>query len=247
VASVNETAATVVELSSSHREVAKLAEATGARAATVESQIGESRQGVERAMTGLEEIRAHSETIGRQIVALSEQSQAIGKIAVTIRGITEQINLLALNAAIEAARAGEQGRGFSVVAQEVRKLAERTSRAAEEIGGLIEGIQRSTVETVNVTGAGRRTIEQGVTAVMTVTNGYHALSGELGEIFENIRQIREATAQQDQATGDIVVAMRDVDGGMKEMSVGLQQTTAAAQELNQIARQLERLVKEFRL
>ncbi len=247
VGAVNETTATLVELSTSQREVVLSAEAMSERAAAVEREIGASRQGIEGALSGLEEIRAHSEAIGKRITGLSEQSQAIGKIAVTIRGITEQINLLALNAAIEAARAGEQGRGFSVVAQEVRKLAERTSRAAEEIGGLIEGIQRSTLEAVTVTQAGQQSVEQGATAVAKTTEGFQTISEALGEIFEGIRQIREATAQQDQATAEIVVAMQDVDGGMKETAGQLQQTVAAAQEINEIAQELEMLVKEFRL
>lgn len=247
VSAVNETTATLVELSASQREVAESADAMSARATSAEREMKDSREETERAMRGLEAIMAHSETIGKRIGDLSEQSQAIGKIAVTIGAITQQINLLALNAAIEAARAGEYGRGFSVVAQEVRKLAERTSKAAEEIGGLIEGIQRSTVETVTVTEAGRRIIEEGVTAVAKTTEGFQAISGTLGEIFREMRQIREATAQQDQATGEIVDAIRDVQGGMKEAEAKLHETVGEAEEINQIAQELERLVKEFRL
>ena len=247
VSAMNETTATVVELSASQREVAKSAEGMSQWVASVERKIGESRKGTERALQGLQEIMTHADMMGKRIGSLSEQSHAIGKIAVTIRAITEQINLLALNAAIEAARAGEQGRGFSVVAQEVRKLAERTSKAAQEIGGLIEGIQRSTVDVVTVTEAERQSVEEGATAVIETTEGFQAISEELAEIFGGIRHIREARAQQDQATNEIVVAMRDVDEGMKETVGGLHETVAAAQEIHQLAQELEKLVKAFRL
>ncbi|HLC40761.1 MAG TPA: methyl-accepting chemotaxis protein [Methylomirabilota bacterium] len=243
--SVNETATTVVELSASQREVAQSAQVMNDRASSAEQQIGQGRQSVSRVVEGLEKIRSRAEGLSNHMASLSGEAQAIGKIAVTIRAITEQINLLALNAAIEAARAGEQGRGFSVVAQEVRKLAERTSKAAEEIGGLIEGVQRSTGAAVTVTEESRRSVEEGVREAARAAEVFGAMSAGLSQIFEGMGQVKEATAQQDQASGEIVVAMREVDDGMRESVKGLQETVSAAQDLNRVADQLKHLVEQF--
>jgi methyl-accepting chemotaxis protein len=247
VSAVNETAATMAELSASQRQVAQSAELMSERAEKAERQISEGRRSVGQVAAGLEKIQSHSDAVSSRMAGLSDQSRAIGKIAVTIRAITEQINLLALNAAIEAARAGEQGRGFAVVAQEVRKLAERTSKAAEEIGGLIDGIQISTEATALAAREGRLSVEEGVRDALRAEGIFETMSGALSEIFESVRHIREATGQQDQATREVVVAMRDVDGGMKESVDGLNKTVEAAQELSELAGELEKLVAEFRL
>ena len=243
--SVNETATTVVELSASQREVAQSAQVMNDRASSSEQQIGAGRRSVSQVVEGLEKMRSRSEVLSTQMGSLSGEAQAIGKIAVTIRAITEQINLLALNAAIEAARAGEQGRGFAVVAQEVRKLAERTSKAAEEIGGLIDGIQSATGAAVTVTEESRRSVEEGVQEAARAAEVFEAMSTGLSQIFESMRQVKEATAQQDHATGEIVIAMREVDDGMKASISGLQETATAAQDLNRVADQLKDLVEQF--
>ncbi|HLC40762.1 MAG TPA: methyl-accepting chemotaxis protein [Methylomirabilota bacterium] len=247
VGAINETATTMAELSASQRQVAQSAELMSERAGKAEGQISEGRRSVGQVAAGLERIQTHSDAVSTRMASLSDQSRAIGKIAVTIRAITEQINLLALNAAIEAARAGEQGRGFAVVAQEVRKLAERTSKAAEEIGGLIDGIQVSTETTALAAREGRASVEEGVRDALRAEGIFETMSGALSEIFESVRQIREATGQQDHATGEIVVAMRDVDSGMKESVDGLGKTVEAAQEMSELANELEKLVTAFRL
>ena len=245
--SVNETATTMVELSASQRQVSHSAEVISERVSVAEREIGEGRRSLGQVAERLETIRSRSELAVKRIGSLHGESQAIGKIAVTIRAITEQINLLALNAAIEAARAGEQGRGFAVVAQEVRKLAERTSKATEEIGGLIEAIQSGTSGVVSVTEEGRQSVAAGVAEAARATEVFEAMSGRLNEIFEGMRQVREATTQQDQGSQEIVVAMREVDEGMKETVGGLQGTVAAAEELGRLADQLRRLVGQFQL
>ncbi|WP_428835398.1 methyl-accepting chemotaxis protein [Pseudomonas veronii] len=111
----------------------------------------------------MRDLAQHMQQAGEGIEALNAQSQVIGTIVKTISGIAEQTNLLALNAAIEAARAGEQGRGFAVVADEVRQLASRTSKATEEIVGVVRQNQDMARDAVSLMTDGRSQAEQGLT------------------------------------------------------------------------------------
>ncbi len=131
---------------------------------------------VTQAVDVMRELAHHMQQAGEGIEALNAQSQVIGSIVKTISGIAEQTNLLALNAAIEAARAGEQGRGFAVVADEVRQLASRTSRATEEIVGVVRQNQDMARDAVNLMTDGRQQAEQGL-----------ALAAEAGTVIVEIQ------------------------------------------------------------
>ena len=126
---------------------------------------GTARRGadvVQQTVEVMRNLARHMQDAAQGIEALDEQSQVIGTIIKTISGIAEQTNLLALNAAIEAARAGEQGRGFAVVADEVRQLASRTTKATAEIAGVVQQNQRLASDAVEVIGTGRRQAEDGL-------------------------------------------------------------------------------------
>jgi len=131
---------------------------------------------VTQAVDVMRELAHHMQRAGEGIEALNAQSQVIGSIVKTISGIAEQTNLLALNAAIEAARAGEQGRGFAVVADEVRQLASRTSKATEEIVGVVRQNQDMARDAVNLMTDGRQQAEQGL-----------ALAAEAGTVIVEIQ------------------------------------------------------------
>ena len=128
-------------------------------------------------MTVMNELAQQMEQAAQEISALDKQSQQIAAIVQSISSIAEQTNLLALNAAIEAARAGEQGRGFAVVADEVRQLASRTSKATEEIVEVVNDNQSLTQNTVKVIEQGKVKAEQGV-----------SLSNESGQMMEDIQR-----------------------------------------------------------
>ncbi|WP_442965152.1 methyl-accepting chemotaxis protein [Pseudomonas sp. JDS28PS106] len=117
---------------------------------------------VQKTVAVMHELAGHMQQAAQGIEALDQQSQVIGTIIKTISGIAEQTNLLALNAAIEAARAGEQGRGFAVVADEVRQLASRTTKATAEIADVVQQNQRLASDAVTVIGSGRRQAEAGL-------------------------------------------------------------------------------------
>ncbi|MFA7405014.1 MAG: methyl-accepting chemotaxis protein, partial [Pelobacteraceae bacterium] len=183
----------------------------------------------------------------RTVESLGSRSDQIGEIVGTIEDIADQTNLLALNAAIEAARAGEQGRGFAVVADEVRALAERTTRATREIGEMIKAIQKET-------GAAVIAMEEGV---VEVGKGSEKATGS-GKALENIlEQINSVTAQIDQVataaeeqtatTSEISNNMQQITEVVSRTARGAHESATAATQLSQISNELRRIVGQFKL
>jgi len=148
---------------------------------------------------------------------LGERSDSIGAIVAVIRGIAEQTNLLALNAAIEAARAGEQGRGFAVVADEVRKLAEKTSTATEEIGQLIGGIQAQVRDTVVTMNESREQVQAGVARAEKAGHALTEIVDSIQGISAMMAHIAELSGDQQQVTGDIAERASRIARGIDDM------------------------------
>ncbi|NVN93401.1 MAG: methyl-accepting chemotaxis protein [Desulfuromonadales bacterium] len=202
---------------------------------------------VEKTVAVMGEIATRVQESARTVEGLGVRSDQIGAIVGTIEDIADQTNLLALNAAIEAARAGEQGRGFAVVADEVRALAERTTRATREIGEMIKAIQAETRSAVSA-------MEQGV---LQVENGTveSARSGEaLREILEQVNavamqvsQIATAAEQQTATTSEIAGNMQQITEVVMQTSLGAHESATAARQLGGTAEELERLVHQFKI
>jgi methyl-accepting chemotaxis protein len=192
---------------------------------------------------------------------LGERSQRIGEIVDLITGIAEQTNLLALNAAIEAARAGEHGRGFAVVAEEVRKLAEGSAKAAEEIGGLIRDIQVVTDKAVESMEKGTMEVAEGGEIVNKALVSLEDIVGAVNETVANIQEISSATQEQTTLTESITKAVEDVAATAEEAAAGTEEASAAAeeqtasmeeisssaQELSALALQLQEATSRFKL
>jgi methyl-accepting chemotaxis protein len=181
------------------------------------------------------------------VSSLGVRSDQIGTIIGTIEDIADQTNLLALNAAIEAARAGEQGRGFAVVADEVRALAERTSRATKEIGVMITAIQKETREAVIAMEQGVHQVETGTIEAAKSGDALQDILHQINDVAMQVNQIATAAEEQTATTSEISNNMQMITTVVQQTSKGAQETASAALQLNLNAEELQQLVGTFRL
>lgn len=240
-------AAAVEELTTSIEQVAQRAQQAQASADQTRDQ---SRQGSSVVRNTANEMRAIASKVrdsAEMTRKLGERSQAIDSIVGTIRDIADQTNLLALNAAIEAARAGEQGRGFAVVADEVRKLAERTSQSTQQIGGLIATIRSEIEVVVGDMQSGEVQMESGVALAEQAQSAIDAISHNADEINQLVHDISLALKEQTTASQDVARNVEQVAQLSEENSRAVMQTADATVHLKTLASQLDKAVHSFRL
>lgn len=192
-----------------------------------------------QAVSNMRQIADLIHTSSLSITALSDSSQRIGGIVQVIQEIAEQTNLLALNAAIEAARAGEQGRGFAVVADEVRKLAERTAKATGEIGGLITSIQDGVKGSVNSMNEANRQADASLRLVGETETALARIDTGSKDVASNVTAISDALKEQD-------AAIRQVASSIEEIAQKTERNTQAAESNNATAGELDTLASDLR-
>jgi methyl-accepting chemotaxis protein len=183
----------------------------------------------------------------KKVEELGKSSDQIGRIIGVIDDIADQTNLLALNAAIEAARAGEQGRGFAVVADEVRKLAERTTSATKEIAQMISTVQEETKIAVAAMEEGTKQVEEGVQTTAQAGDSLKEIIHTSEKVGEMITHIATAATEQSSATEEINNNMEQIAKLVRESSEGAQQSAKACQDLSGLALDLQNMVSNFRL
>ena len=182
-----------------------------------------------------------------KIQELGKSSDQIGQIIGVIDDIADQTNLLALNAAIEAARAGEQGRGFAVVADEVRKLAERTTQATKEIAKMIKTIQEETQRAVEAMESGTKNVEDGVTSATKAGEALQGIIHASEQVGEMIVHIATAATEQSSATEQVNSNMEQIAKLVQESAIGAQQSAKACADLSNLALDMQALVGRFKL
>jgi aerotaxis receptor len=252
-----------------HQSARKQSDATSSAAAAVEEvtmSIGEvaenarstrevahhtgkvSRDGFERSGQACEAILSLSETVtvsAEQVETLGQRSAEISQIASVIKEIADQTNLLALNAAIEAARAGEQGRGFAVVADEVRKLAERTGKATQEISAMIAIIQSETRLAVDGMRAGAAQVGEGVNLVHSSQEALQRIKDEMDDTIRRVDEISHASVEQQAAMTQLAQNVEQV-AAMTEQNVSVvAHTDVMVSRLSSIVERMEKSVNQF--
>jgi methyl-accepting chemotaxis protein len=261
VRKVEEARQATEEVSSAAQEGARSALETAEVARLAQSASDEGADAVAQAAEAIAGVRDTSTAVTEAIQHLAAKSTQIGGIVETITGIAGQTNLLALNAAIEAARAGEQGRGFAVVADEVRKLAEESQRAAASIAGLVEEIQGETQRAVDVVEDGARRTQEGVAVVDRAREAFERIGASVSDMTARVEQIAGAIQQiaasserMHEGMGEVAAVAEESSASTEEVSATTEQTSASAQqiassaqELARSAEELERVVGRFKL
>jgi methyl-accepting chemotaxis protein len=217
-------------------------------AAEAEAMTDEVRRGDEVMKTTIQRMNQIAEVVERSsqtIDDLGKSSAQIGEVVRVIEEIADQTNLLALNAAIEAARAGEQGRGFAVVADEVRKLAERTQEATKEIGATIKRIQTDTSGAVQSMQRGTQEVEQGKQAISAAAERLQAIMNRAHKVSETIRIIAAAGEQQTYTSKDIAKNIDHISIVSEESAQATKEIERAALDLQTLTEHLERMVQQF--
>jgi len=232
---------TAIEQSTQNtHEARQLAENTASVSQEGQNIVGET-------IEGMVTIAESARQSGRIIHNLAESSDRIGQIIGVINEIADQTNLLALNAAIEAARAGEQGRGFAVVADEVRKLAERTSKATDEITGMIKTIQAESTLAVESMDEASRQVEAGKALADRGGSSLIRITELAQQVRDMTEQIAAAAQEQTMATEQIAKNVEHITLVTKETADGAEQSASAAEDLNRQAEGLQKIVRQFTL
>ena len=240
-------ASAVTELSASITEVANKSSDSATSARDSMKQAAAGGDLVQQTVTQLGQINDRFSEVGSVVSTLEQQGQEVGRIVQVIQDIADQTNLLALNAAIEAARAGEHGRGFAVVADEVRKLAERTTQATGEVASTIGGMQQGTVKAAEAMKVGRQTVEEGARMGGQAGDAVGVIVKAQKAAEQMAASIAAATQQQASATEEISRTIEQMTAANSQSAGAASQASQAANSLSQQAEVLKRSMERYKV
>lgn len=236
--SIEEMTKTILSTSENASNASKSAKRASEKAETGFEKVQENKKGIER-------IIGSAQTTGEIIASLAGRTDQIGQITQVIDDIADQTNLLALNAAIEAARAGEQGRGFAVVADEVRKLAERTTKATKEIAETIKAIQIEAKDADSSMLEARDSVMEGQKITGEVEKALTDILESIGEVSMEINQVATASEEQSSASEEISRSITAITAVTHQSASATQQIARTAEDLNQLTENLQQLATRF--
>jgi methyl-accepting chemotaxis protein len=239
-ASVEQLSVSITSVSDHTREALNIANTAGEHSETGGAVIGS-------AVEAMSEIAVQVRAVGETITELGQHSDRISSVVQVIKDVADQTNLLALNAAIEAARAGEQGRGFAVVADEVRKLAERTTKATGEIAQMIGDIQERSRSAVSAMENTIERIEKGSELAGKAGQAIEAIRAANGEVQRVFADINEAMREQGAASYDIAQRVERVAQASEESSVSVKESAAQSGNIRDLANAMRGSVERFKV
>lgn len=234
-ATIRELLATSRQITDSSQRVARIAEDTATGAKTGLDTVGNAREAIDAIHRQMDVVVGH-------MLALGKKSQEAGSILDLVNELAEQTHILAINATIEAAGAGESGRRFAVVADEIRKLADRVGGSTKEIRGLVEDMRAAVNTTVMATESGVKAVDAGTARFADVSASFQRIAGMVGTTTEAAREIELSTKQQATAVEQVSSAIGNVAQATRESDASAKQTLQAASELTELSRGLLRLV-----
>ncbi|MGF1479714.1 MAG: methyl-accepting chemotaxis protein [Cyanophyceae cyanobacterium] len=237
--SVSQTTTTMAELGTATRQTTAQAEASASGARQALELAEEGNKAVEKTVAGINTLKNQVSSIAEQITHLSERTGQISLVTELVSNVANQTNMLALNASVEAARAGEGGKGFSVVAGEIRKLADQSKKSSETINNLVRDIQAALNSTVMVTDQGTKKADEGIRLASSSAQSFAEVAAAINDVFLNSQQIAITTKPQAVAVQQVVSAMNELNSGAQESASGANQVQSSIEQLNKAAQRLK--------
>jgi methyl-accepting chemotaxis protein len=239
---MNEISTTITELLTTSRQIAESAQRVADVAAETASSARSGDQTIQRTQESVLAIKRQVDVIVAHMGELGRKSQQIGGVLEIINELAEQTNILAINATIEASGAGEAGKRFAVVADEIRKLADRVGGSTKEIRGLVDDVRASVNTTVMATEGGSKAVDLGTRQFAEVTTAFKQIAGLVTTTTEAAREIELSTKQQATAVEQVTVAIANVSQATKETEASSGQTLQTSSQLTSLSRDLARVI-----